>query len=101
MEREAGDSFTFLPFGSGQKGIQSIGVWGYFGGCEGGGVVGSFGLFSSVCNSRCCTSFSLCLLSLAAADVNTNGWLQLLTRKDPWLCRLCIYDDQHAGSAAG
>lgn len=68
----------------------------------GGGGVGSvFGSFCSIWNSSCCTSFSHCLLSLAAADVNTNGRLQLFTRKDPWLCLLCIYDDQHAGSVVG
>lgn len=44
---------------------------------------------------------TLCLLSLASADVNTNGWLQLFRTKEPWLRRLCVYEDQHVGSAVG
>ena len=55
------------------------------GGCwgrSGGGWLVSLACFAAFAIAGCCTSFSLCLLSLAAADVNTNGWLQLFTRKE-------------------
>lgn len=39
-------------------------------------------------------SHSVYSVTLAAADVNTNVWLQLFTKEDPWLCLLCdIFDD--------
>lgn len=50
-------------------------------GTERGGWLVSLACFAAFVIAGCCTSFSLCLLSLAAADVNTNGWLQLFTRK--------------------
>lgn len=34
-------------------------------------------------------SQSVYSVTLAAADVNTNVWLQLFTKEDPWLCLLC------------
>lgn len=90
-----GDSFTFF-LAVGRKQVRTLGIggWGYFVGGAHRGLRWVAALFLAcfavlVIAAVVPLSQFVYSVTLAAADVNTNVWLQLFTKEDPWLCLLC------------